>query len=220
MTLRQFWFAMNSLQIKKIEKYFNIKLSSKTCEKLGKFEELFLEYNSHTNLMSKRDLGLLFEKHIFDSFSLFLFDEYKNYKKILDIGAGGGFPSLILAIVLPEINFIALDSVAKKTNFISLVKSELNLENLEVINSRAENLPPLNVDLIISRAVGRISYVFEVSKKHLAKNAKYIFWKADESLIQEELAEFKAKFKKNVLPKIIPYNLPTVEKHLRNLVIF
>ena len=132
---------MNNQQIETIENYFKISLSSEVCQKLTKFEELFLEYNSHTNLMSKGDLKLLFEKHIFDSFALFLFDEYKNFKKILDIGAGGGFPSVILAIVLPEINFIALDSVAKKTNFMSLVKSELCLDNLEVINSRAENLP-------------------------------------------------------------------------------
>ena len=211
---------MNNQQIETIENYFKISLSSKVCQKLTKFEELFLEYNSHTNLMSKGDLKLLFEKHIFDSFALFLFDEYKNFKKILDIGAGGGFPSIILATVLPEINFIALDSVAKKTNFMSLVKSELCLDNLEVINSRAENLPTCNADLIISRAVGRISYVFDVSKKHLKKFGLYIFWKADEALIQEELGEFQVKFKKKVAPKIIPYNLPTAEGHLRNLVIF
>ncbi len=211
---------MNNQQIETIENYFKISLSSEVCQKLTKFEELFLEYNSHTNLMSKGDLKLLFEKHIFDSFALFLFDEYKNFKKILDIGAGGGFPSVILAIVLPEINFIALDSVAKKTNFMSLVKSELCLDNLEVINSRAENLPTCNADLIISRAVGRISYVFDVSKKHLKKSGLYIFWKADEALIQEELGEFQVKFKKKVAPKIIPYNLPTAEGHLRNLVIF
>ena len=211
---------MNNEQIEIIQNYFKIKLSSDSISKLQKFEELFLDYNSHTNLMSKGDLNLLFEKHIFDSFALFLFNEYKSYKKILDIGAGGGFPSLILAIVLPEINFIALDSVNKKTNFMNIVKSKLNLDNLDVINSRAENLSSLNVDLIISRAVGRISYVFEVSKKHLKSNGKYIFWKADEKLIQEELAEFQSKFKKKIAQKIIPYNLPTEEKYSRNLVIF
>lgn len=211
---------MNKNQIEVIEKYFKIQLSEDICCKLDKFEALFLEYNSHTNLMSKGDLALLFEKHIFDSFALFLFDEYKKYKKILDIGAGGGFPSAILAIVLPEVNFIALDSVAKKTNFLNIVKQELKLENFEVINSRAENLSSLGVDLIISRAVGRISYIYEVSKKHLSTKGKYLFWKADEKLIQDELVEFQVKFKKKVLPKLLPYNLPTPEAHQRNLVAF
>ena len=211
---------MNNNQVEIIEKYFKIKLSNETIGKLQKFEELFLDYNSHTNLMSKGDLSLLFEKHIFDSFALFLYENYKNYKKVLDIGAGGGFPSVILAIVLPEINFVALDSVNKKTNFMNIVKAELELKNLEVINSRAENLSSLGADLIISRAVGRISYVYEVSKKHLANGGKYIFWKADENLIQEELAEFQVKFKKKVKPKFYPYNLPTPESHQRNLVVF
>ena len=210
---------MNNLQIEKIEKYFGLNLGADICKKLARFEGLFLEYNSHTNLMSKGDLALLFEKHIFDSFALFLFKDYKNYSKVLDIGAGGGFPSVILSIVLPEINFVALDSVAKKTNFMNIVKQELSLSNLEVINSRAESLPSLNADLIISRAVGRISYIYEVSKKHLTNGGRYIFWKADENLIQEELAEFQVKFKKKVSPKFIPYTLPTAENHQRNLVI-
>ena len=75
-----------------------MELSSDIKNDLENWEKLFIEYNSHTNLMSKNDINVLFEKHVFDSLAINLWEGFKNSKVILDVGTGGGFPSVILAI--------------------------------------------------------------------------------------------------------------------------
>jgi 16S rRNA (guanine527-N7)-methyltransferase len=185
-------------------------------EKLTLWEKIFIEYNSHTNLMSKGDVEVLFEKHVFDSLSLLKWDKFLSYKKVLDVGCGGGFPSVILAICFPEIKIIANDSRIKKINFIKKIKEELNLENLEICYSRIEDVKPLNVDLIVSRAVGKMIDVFELSKKHLSKNGNFLIYKA--KLLDEEIADFKKKYKKADF-EMIPYELPLTENFTRSLLI-
>jgi len=185
-------------------------------QKLNNWKKLFLEYNSHTNLMSKNDTEVLIEKHVYDSLAINLWDEFKNYNKILDVGCGGGFPSVILAICHKDKRIIANDSRIKKINFIKLVKEELNLDNLEILYSRIEDAPNQNVDLITSRAVGKTLDIFELSKKHLKKEGKFLIYKA--KLINEEIEDFKKKYKKAEF-KIIPYSLPLKQNYERNLVI-
>ena len=120
--------------------------------------------------MSKNDIPLLFEKHVFDSLAILKWDKFKQNKTILDVGCGGGFPGVILSIFNPDIKIIENDSRIKKINFIKEIKEKLNLKNLEILYSRIEEVPPLNVDLIVSRAVGKMIDVWELSKKHLKKN--------------------------------------------------
>lgn len=193
---------------------------NKTIEKLELWEKIFLEYNSHTNLMSKGDIEVLFEKHVFDSLAILKWDKFLNHKKILDVGCGGGFPSVILAICFPEIKIIANDSRIKKINFIKEIKEKLSLDNLEVCYSRIEEVKPLNVDLIVSRAVGKMIDVYELSKKHLAKNSDlkgdFLIYKA--KLLNEEIENFKKKYPCADF-EIIPYQLPLEENFNRNLLI-
>ena len=151
-----------TIQILKNELNFEINESIK--DKLNLWQKIFIEYNSHTNLMSKGDVEVLFEKHVFDSLAILKWENFLTYKKILDVGCGGGFPSVILAICFPEKNIIANDSRIKKINFIKEIKEKLNLENLEILYSRIEEANPLNVDLIVSRAVGKMIDVWELSK--------------------------------------------------------
>jgi len=199
-----------------ILKNLNIAFDSNVEDKLLEWEKLFVEYNSHTNLMSKNDTDVLFEKHVYDSLAINLWQDFKNQNTILDVGTGGGFPSVILAIFFPNKKIIANDSRIKKINFIKEIKQKLNLDNLEIIYSRIENVKPLKVDLIVSRAVGKMLDIYELSKKHLKKKGKFLIYKAKTA--QDEVEEFKKKYK-NIEFEIIPYNLPLKENFERNLVV-
>ncbi len=194
----------------------NLNLTSENIKKLNLWKEAFLKYNSHTNLISKNDISLLFEKHVFDSLSINLWDEFKNQKNILDVGTGGGFPSVILAICFPDKKIVANDSRIKKINFIKEIKEQLNLKNLDIIYSRIEETGPLNVDLIVSRAVGKMLDIYELSKKHIRKNTKFLIYKS--KTVNEEIEEFKKKYPKSKF-KVIKYDLPLSENFERNLVV-
>ena len=140
-------------KIKILNEKLNFFPSDEIIEKLILWEKIFVEYNSHTNLMSKNDVEVLFEKHVFDSLAILNWDEFLNHKKVLDVGCGGGFPSVILAICFPEIKVIANDSRIKKINFIKEIKEKLELDNLEICYSRIEDVAPLEVDLIVCKQV-------------------------------------------------------------------
>ena len=203
-------------KIKILNERLNFFPNDEIIEKLTLWEKCFIEYNSHTNLMSKGDVEVLFEKHVFDSLSILKWDKFLNHKKILDVGCGGGFPSVILAICFPEIKIIANDSRIKKINFIKEIKEKLSLDNLEICYSRIEEVTPLNVDLIVSRAVGKMIDVYELSKKHLIKNGDFLIYKA--KLLEEETENFKKKYARADF-EIIPYELPLSENFSRNLLI-
>ena len=185
---------INNNKLEILKKELNFTPDKNIIEKLNLWENFFVEYNSHTNLMSKNDIEVLFEKHVFDSLAILKWDKFLNHKKILDVGCGGGFPSVILAICFPEIEIYANDSRIKKINFIKEIKEKLNLKNLNAVYSRIEDAQNLNVDLIVSRAVGKMIDVWELSKKHLIKNGDFLIYKA--KLLEEEKIEFKKRYKK------------------------
>jgi len=203
-------------KIKILNEKLNFFPNDEIIEKLALWKKYFIEYNSHTNLMSRGDIEVLFEKHVFDSLSILKWDKFLNHKKVLDVGCGGGFPSVILAICFPEIEIIANDSRIKKINFIKEIKEKLSLDNLEACYSRIEDVEPLNVDLIVSRAVGKMIDVYELSKKHLLKNGDFLIYKA--KLLEEEIVDFKKKYKKADF-NIISYELPLKENFSRSLLI-
>lgn len=197
-------------------KELDLEFDDKIINKLNQWEEIFKQYNSHTNLMSQNDIKVLFEKHVFDSLAINKWDNFKNRKKILDVGCGGGFPSVILAICFEDKKIIANDSRIKKINFIKEIKDKLNLDNLEILYSRIEEAPNQNVDLIVSRAVGKMVDVWELSKKHLVKQGNFLIYKA--KLSDDEIKMFQKKYKNSNF-KIIPYKLPLEEIYERNLII-
>lgn len=199
-----------------LQEKLNIFLSDEQIDKLERWYENFISYNSHTNLMSKGDIEVIFEKHVFDSLAINLWHDFKNIKTILDVGTGGGFPSVLLAICFPDKKIIANDSRIKKINFIKEIKNKLNLDNLEIIYSRIEEINPLNVDLALSRAVGKMLDVYKLSKKHLNKKGKFLIYKSKSVL--EETEAFKKEYN-NADFEVIKYNLPLKENYERNLVI-
>lgn len=189
---------------------------------LKKFSEVFLEKNKVINLISKNDAKVLFEKHIFDSLSIEKFFEKYNVKyagmSMLDIGTGGGFPSVPIAICYPEINVIGLDSIAKKIRAIEDFKNDLKLDNLTLINDRAENLKT-KYDIVVSRAVSRLGKVVEYAMPLLKDGGYFVCYKSKQ--VFDEIREAKeAIFKKKAeLLEVIEYKLPLEENFERFLVV-
>ena len=182
----------------------------------------FLEENSKLNLISKNDEKFLWEKHIFDSLSIKnFFDKYNydfNGKTLLDVGTGGGFPSVPLAIMYPTLQVTALDSIRKKINAITEMKEKLSLNNLSTICDRVENINT-KFDLITSRAVASMDKLIPYAIPRLKENGYFIAYKSLK--INEELEKAQQMLKKYnaKVVEIIEYNLPLEENHTRNLVI-
>ena len=146
---------------------------------------LLTETNSHTNLTRIVDKKDFFIKHIYDSLLILKFKpELSSVRdiKILDLGCGAGFPSLVLAMVLKRCTIFAVDSTGKKTAFVQKVKNELNLSNLTVITARGRELAAKNefrnfFDLFTARAVAEGRKLFKEVRPALKNNSEMIFYK-------------------------------------------
>lgn len=205
-------------------KSLGLNLDNKTMSKFESYIELFKKYNLHTNLISKNDEELLFEKHIFDSLAFNLFSKkYGGFEKIMDIGTGGGFPSLPLALIFPEIQVLAVDSTSKKINFIKEVKEKLNLKNIEPLSLRIEELP-INLresfDVVTTRALGNLRLVLEYAVPYLKVGGYFVSYKSSDSENELKQAENTMKILKTKLVDKIEYKLPTDEDFDRKLLIF
>ncbi|MBE7710521.1 MAG: 16S rRNA (guanine(527)-N(7))-methyltransferase RsmG [Cyanobacteria bacterium SIG31] len=184
------------------------------------YKEAFLEENSKHNLISKNDEKLLWEKHIYDSLAIKLFLEKYNIKKanVLDIGCGGGFPCLPVAIEVPFLNIVGVDSIRKKIGSVQTISDKLGLTNLELICDRVENIRGRKFDVIISRAVADMSKICEYALPLLKKGGYFVGYKSKKAL--EELEDAKPVLKKYSaeVVDIIEYTLPLEEVYERNLV--
>ncbi len=187
----------------------------------SEYKKLFLEKNQVLNLISKNDEKFLEEKHIFDSLAIkMFFDKYKfTPKTMLDIGTGGGFPALPIAIEYPEIQVTGIDSIQKKIRAISEIATDLKLKNFQTICDRVENINDKKFDLITSRAVAKLELIVQYAMPLLKKNGYLVVYKsktAQEEIKQAEkvLKKFKAK-----VVDVIEYKLPLEEVFERNLVV-
>src|SRR3712207_3219646 len=144
---------------------WRISLEERQIEALLSYVSLLLEYNQHTNLTAIREEKAVLEKHILDSLLLqeFIPEEAKT---AIDIGTGAGFPGMVLAICNPQLQFTLLDSIGKKTKFLDLLKERLQLNNVEVVNARAEDYIQASkrrefYDLGFCRGVSKLAVILE-----------------------------------------------------------
>lgn len=185
------------------------------------YKQVFLEENSKRNLISKNDEKFLYEKHIYDSLGIKLFFEKYNINRanILDIGCGGGFPSVPISIEYPEFKITGIDSIRKKIDAINEIKNQLKLDNLSTICDRVENIKGQKFDVITSRAVADLSKIAEYALPLLKRNGYFVAYKSRKT--QEEidnatqvLKQYNAEVK-----EILTYTLPMEEVYERNLVV-
>src|SRR5215217_5215537 len=127
-----------------------------TLKQLGQFkalEELYKEWNARINVISRKDIDSLYEKHILHSLSIAAVFHFPAGAEIIDIGTGGGFPGVPLAIFFPEVKFHLVDSIGKKLKIIEAIKEAIGLPNVTTQHIRAEEIKGKKFDFAVSRAV-------------------------------------------------------------------
>ena len=148
---------------KKLKKYFP-ELSNNKIDKFKNLYSIYKKINSKINLISRKDFENFYLHHIIHSLSIVKLKIINNDKlKIIDLGTGGGFPGLPLAIYYDSNEFILIDSIKKKINSIKKIKNLIKINNISLINNRIEN-ESIKGDIILSRAVSNLSNIYKWSK--------------------------------------------------------
>lgn len=172
-----------------IEKYFK-DLSQEQKEKYLALGSLYQEWNQKINVISRADIDSLYLKHILHSMAIAHLDLLKDSQNILDVGTGGGFPGIPLAIFYPEKQFTLIDSIGKKILVVENIAKALGLKNVTAIKTKSTMLNQ-KFDTITGRAVTAFPNFFSQVKDNLQNNAKIVYLKGGDFL--EELEGFDYK---------------------------
>ncbi len=154
-----------------ITKYFT-EFSDKQIEQLAALEGVYSEWNSKINVISRKDEEQLYEKHVLHSLSIAAAFDFRRGMNVLDLGTGGGFPGIPLAIFFPEVNFHLVDSIGKKIKVVEAVAAALELKNVSFQHSRVEDIRNRKFEVVVSRAVAPLGELWKWSKP-LLKSKKY-----------------------------------------------
>lgn len=188
-------FLENELMLTDVSVYIN---------KFEEYQNYLMEWNSKINLISRKAVGI--EEHLLNS--IFYLTKYKldSIKKICDIGTGGGFPGIPLSILYPEKEFTLVDSIAKKTNALADICEKMKLKNVEVVNSRAEDLSKKKYfDAVISKAVASLYNLFSWTNELISDEGVLLCLKGGD--ISVEVTELKSKTK-NIKVNILEFDFP------------
>lgn len=134
-----------------IEKYFE--LSTKKTEQFALLQELYADWNSKINVISRKDIDSLYEKHILHSLAIAKLIRFRDGAEVIDVGTGGGFPGIPLAIYFPQVRFHLIDSIGKKIKVVNAVAEALGLQNVTAQQIRSNELRKRKFEFVVSRAV-------------------------------------------------------------------
>ena len=134
-----------------IHKYFP-DLTEKQIEQFTDLQQLYQHWNAQINVISRKNMDTLYTNHILHSLAIAKVIQFEKGTKILDIGTGGGFPGIPLAILFPEVDFLLVDSIGKKIKVVNEVSNAIGLTNVIALHERAENIKD-TFDFVVSRAV-------------------------------------------------------------------
>ena len=154
-----------------IQRYFP-NLTEQQELQFSQLESLYKDWNLKINVVSRKDIDELYLRHVLHSLGIAKVQSFLPGSKILDIGTGGGFPGIPLAILFPEVDFHLVDSIGKKIKVVEEVCTGLQLQNVTITNARAETITG-NYDFIISRAVAQMETFVRWVKNNVAKKSNH-----------------------------------------------
>ena len=152
-----------------IYKYFTMLTDSQKSH-FGQLEELYQDWNKKINVVSRKDIDELYLRHVLHSMGIAKIQTFNEGADILDVGTGGGFPGIPLAILFPSVHFTLVDAIGKKIKVVQEVVEGLQLENVTAIHSRVEDIPG-QFDFIVSRAVAAMPTFVHWTKGKIKKDS-------------------------------------------------
>ena len=147
-------------------------LSASQIEKFKNLPILYEDWNSKINVISRKDINFFYERHLLHSLGIAKVVQFLPNAKILDVGTGGGFPGVPLAILFPQTHFFLIDSIGKKIKVVEEVAAALDIKNISVSKIRAENFNE-KVDFVVSRAVTKMDVFVPWVKKNIRSTHKH-----------------------------------------------
>ncbi len=145
-------------------------LSQEQIQKFSALKDLYSDWNEKINVISRKDMDSFYEKHVLHSLAIAKVLSFSPHTKILDVGTGGGFPGIPLAILFSECNFVLVDSIGKKITVVNEVVQALGLKNVQALNIRAEKTNE-KFDFVVSRAVTDMSSFTKWIKNSFSKTS-------------------------------------------------
>ncbi len=176
-----------------IEKYFP-DLTDLQLKQFAQLDALYRDWNAQINVISRKDIDTLYERHVLHSLAIAKFIRFVDNTDILDVGTGGGFPGIPLAIMFPKVNFYMVDSIGKKIKVVNAVADELGLKNVRAEHQNSKDVKQ-KFDFVVSRAVTAFpKFIHLVKGKIKAPNKNavsngIIYLKGGD--LSEELKDFK-----------------------------
>ena len=152
-------------------KYFTT-LNNEQQEQFAKLEALYKDWNQKINVVSRKDIDELYLRHVLHSLGIAQIQTFNEGSQILDVGTGGGFPGIPLAILFPNVKFTLVDAIGKKIKVVDEVVEGLGLQNVKTYHSRVEEIPG-QFDFIVSRAVAAMSTFVHWTKGKIKKESSH-----------------------------------------------
>ncbi len=153
-----------------ILKYFP-NITEKQKQQFAALYDLYADWNSKINVISRKDIENLYTHHVLHSLGIAKLIQFKDGSKIMDVGTGGGFPGVPLAILFPKCNFLLVDSIGKKVRVATEVSSAIGLENIQFRHCRAEEVKE-QFDFVVSRAVMPLPDLVKIIRKNVSKEQR------------------------------------------------
>ncbi len=152
-----------------LQQYFT-DFTPNQLQQFAALKELYAEWNEKINVISRKDMEHFYEHHVLHSLAIATQFEFNKDMQVMDLGCGGGFPGIPLAIFFPDTHFHMVDSINKKLKVVEAVAASVGLKNVTVQHSRAEDIKNRKFDVVVSRAVAPLKDLWKWSKPLLKKN--------------------------------------------------